>query len=219
MLSVRNKCVQTGAACSILQSPCGDSFPFMGALIVSNVPHLKGEVSAKRTDGFINEESGGTNLWPTDSCSVWRQRVEPGPARPAAAGGSRQRRTIICGEIRRFEEISRSNLWRLISCSVWQWRVGVGSAEKRFPENPGKPKTPGASIYGSQGRVLPRGSKCMQALPTGLKTAYSFSARMALSTAMIITPTSAKMATHMLARPTAVSARQANFTISEKTMF
>ena len=105
----------------------------------------------------------------------------------------------------------------------------VGNADKSFSENSGKPKKPAAPIYGGWFRVLsggsrwlsalPTGSKWNRALPAGLKTAYSFSARMALSTAMIITPTSAKMATHMLAKPTAVSARQANFTISEKTMF
>ena len=42
---------------------------------------------------------------------------------------------------------------------------------------------------------------------------------MALSTARIITPTSAKMASHMLARPSATSSRQANLTPMAKTMF
>ena len=55
--------------------------PFMGALIVSTVPHLKGEVSAKRMEGFINEEFGGTNLWPTNSCQNRLQQMAVGPAR------------------------------------------------------------------------------------------------------------------------------------------
>ena len=42
---------------------------------------------------------------------------------------------------------------------------------------------------------------------------------MALSTARIITPTSAKMAAHMFVIPAAVRARQANFTMRENTMF
>ncbi len=42
---------------------------------------------------------------------------------------------------------------------------------------------------------------------------------MALRTARTITPTSAKIAAHMLAAPRATSARQANFTMSAKTMF
>ena len=45
------------------------------------------------------------------------------------------------------------------------------------------------------------------------------SARIALSTASTITPTSAKIAAHMFARPSAPSARQANLTASAKTMF
>ena len=42
-----------------------------------------------------------------------------------------------------------------------------------------------------------------------------FKARMALRTAIIMTPTSAKMAAHMFARPNAVSARQPNLMMSE----
>ena len=45
------------------------------------------------------------------------------------------------------------------------------------------------------------------------------SARIALSTASTFTPTSAKSAAHMFARPSAPSARQANLTASAKTMF
>ena len=44
-------------------------------------------------------------------------------------------------------------------------------------------------------------------------------ARIAFRTASTITPTSAKMAAHMLATPNATSARQPNFTTSENTMF
>lgn len=54
------------------------------------------------------------------------------------------------------------------------------------------------------------------------KNFYSFetlNARIALRTASIITPTSAKIASHILAIPTAVSARQANFITSEKIIF
>lgn len=40
-----------------------------------------------------------------------------------------------------------------------------------------------------------------------------------MRTASIITPTSAKMASHIFAIPTAVSARQANFITSEKIIF
>ena len=42
---------------------------------------------------------------------------------------------------------------------------------------------------------------------------------MAFRTASTITPTSAKIAAHMFAAPTATSARQANFTTRENTMF
>ena len=42
---------------------------------------------------------------------------------------------------------------------------------------------------------------------------------MAFSTAMIITPTSAKIASHMLARPRAPRARQSSFTPMAKTIF
>ena len=51
---------------------------------------------------------------------------------------------------------------------------------------------------------------------------YSFltnSARMALRTARTMTPTSAKMASHMLAAPRATRARQASLTPMAKTMF
>lgn len=46
-----------------------------------------------------------------------------------------------------------------------------------------------------------------------------YRARVALSTASTITPTSAKMAVHMLAMPTAPSTRQANLMASANTMF
>ena len=45
------------------------------------------------------------------------------------------------------------------------------------------------------------------------------SARIALSTARTITPTSAKIAAHMFAMPSAPSARQANLMTSANTMF
>ena len=66
-------------------------------------PPLKGEVSAKRTEGFAalvgqrirfldHEESGGFDLWPTDSLGR-REQLAPGTARsspePAAASGCR----------------------------------------------------------------------------------------------------------------------------------
>ena len=66
-------------------------------------PPLKGEVSAKRTEGFAalvgqrlrfldHEESGGFDLWPTDSLGR-REQLAPGTARSsigcAAASGCR----------------------------------------------------------------------------------------------------------------------------------
>ena len=41
-----------------------------------------------------------------------------------------------------------------------------GSAGRSFPGNPGKPKNPRASIYGSRVRVLSGGSRWLSALPT-----------------------------------------------------
>ena len=60
-----------------------------------------------------------------------------------------------------------------------------------------------------------------KALSRGLSLFHFFtrSARIAFSTASTITPTSAKMAAHMSAAPTATSTRQANFTASANTMF
>ena len=49
----------------------------------------------------------------------------------------RQRRPIIRGEARGFEEISRLNLWRLISCAVRRQQVGVGPADRRQQEGVG----------------------------------------------------------------------------------
>ena len=46
-----------------------------------------------------------------------------------------------------------------------------------------------------------------------------FNARIAFNTAMIMTPTSAKMAAHMLVMPAAVRASQLNLMIRENTMF
>ena len=48
---------------------------------------------------------------------------------------------------------------------------------------------------------------------------YLLIALMALSTAMTMTPTSAKMPSHIFAKPTATSARQPNLTAREKIMF
>ena len=48
---------------------------------------------------------------------------------------------------------------------------------------------------------------------------FTNSARMALRTAMIITPTSANTASHILAKPRATSTRQASFTPMATTIF
>ena len=93
-----------------------------------------------------------------------RQQVAVGPA-------DRQRRPSICGEVRRFEEISRSNVWRLISCAVRRQQVAVGPADRQrrpeFSGISGKPKKLGTPIYGPQFRVLSGGSKWVQAQPAG----------------------------------------------------
>ena len=57
--------------------------------------------------------------------------------------------------------------WAFRGCRTLPGRVGT--ADRSFPGNPGKPKTPGASIYGSRGRVLFGGSRWQSALPTGSK--------------------------------------------------
>ena len=44
---------------------------------------------------------------------------------------SRQRRQIICGEARRFEDPSRFKVWRLGSCAIRRQRVGVGPADRQ----------------------------------------------------------------------------------------
>ena len=59
-------------------------------------------------------------------------------------------------------------------------------------------------------------------LRSGRPLSYRFltnSARMALSTARIITPTSANTASHMFANPRATSTRQASFTPMATIMF
>lgn len=69
--------------------------------------------------------------------------------------------------------------------------------------------------------VLPEGSAPMgeDQLRFFLARSRVYSARVALSTASTMTPTSAKMAVHMFAMPRAPSTRQANLTASANTMF
>ena len=62
----------------------------------------------------------------------------------------RQRRPIICGEFRRFEEPSRSNLWRLGSCSIRRQQVAVGPADRQSTGNSVDSENSGTRIYGSR---------------------------------------------------------------------
>ena len=61
--------------------------------------------------------------------------------------------------------------------------------------------------------------KKLEVLVVSIYRLCTRSARIALSTASTITPTSAKIAAHMFAMPSAPSARQANLITSANTMF
>ena len=63
----------------------------------------------------------------------------------------RQCRQEICGEARRFEEISRSDEWRLISCSIWRQQVRPGSAWPAGSYRLYTDLSEGLTAYGGEG--------------------------------------------------------------------
>ena len=68
-------------------------------------------------------------------------------------------------------------------------------------------------------RITAGGVGACPLLPHRAQTFFTNSARMALKTARIMTPTSAKTASHMLAKPNATSTRQTSFTPMANAMF
>ena len=119
---------------------------------------------AHASESSVREESGGSNLWPTDSCAIRRQQVGVGPAdrQPVGAGSAcRVGSADICFPgIRKTEETSRLNLWRLVSCFTRRQQVAVGPADRQQVE-PG-PARPLPFPTRSRGSVL-RGMHSWQA--------------------------------------------------------
>ena len=82
----------------------------------------------------------------------------------------------------------------------------------------------GTFLRAQTGRIKPPGPpadppESLGAMSCLCQSFWTNRARMALSTARIITPTSAKMASHILATPSATSSRQPSLTPMAKTMF
>ena len=158
--------------------PGGGSSPFKGACTICPVPPLKGEVPAKRTEGFADAEFGNLNLRFPDSSP---EPAEAGAYRQTSVGGwgsakrsgaspsqhdSATPTNVFRGipENRRIRElesmvpefVARTGGSRWVSAlptgSRWNRALPCPRRQSRheFSGNPGKPQTLAASIYGGQ---------------------------------------------------------------------
>ena len=96
--------------------------PFSGE--GASIARMQAQLELLRGDRPVfsdREESGGSNLWPTDSRGPRASRwVQAAPA-------------VNLRHVRRFEESGNSNLWFPDSCSIRRQQVGAGSACPLYP--------------------------------------------------------------------------------------